>query len=103
MKHFLFKTIVGILLVFIVCSCGDPDYGQYDKETVPYTKESRFFVLPLPYDQEISDFQILVDKKTRIEYLFYRNGHQGGLTPLLDENGNITYYEGVTEYQILNK
>jgi len=87
MKHSFIKSIIGILLILSICSCGGP-------ETVPHTEKSRFFVLPLPYDKETSDFQILVDKETRVQYLIFRDLYQCGLTPLLDKDGNITFYEG---------
>ncbi len=90
MKHYSFiKSIIGILLILSICSCGGPE-----KETVQHTEKSRFFVLHLPNDQEISDFEILVDKETRVQYLFFRDFYQCGLTPLLDKDGNITFYEG---------
>ena len=92
MKHSFIKSIIGILLILSICSCGGPDTTK--KETVQHTGKSRFFVLHLPNDQEISDFEILVDKETRVQYLFFRDIHQCGLTPLLDKDGNITFYEG---------
>lgn len=33
--------------------------------------------------------QILVDKETGVHYLVWKSGYAGGITPLLDENGNI--------------
>lgn len=36
---------------------------------------------------KINTTEILVDKKTGINYLFVRDGYAGGLTVLLDENG----------------
>lgn len=93
MKHYSFiKFIIGILLILSINSCGSPDITK--KETVQYTEKSRFFVLHLPNDQEVSNFEILVDKETRVQYLFFRDIHQCGLTPLLDKDGNITFYEG---------
>ena len=94
MKHSFIKSIIGILLILSICSCGGPEINKYDTSTVPHTEKSRFFVLPLPYDKETSDFQILVDKETRVEYLFFQSGYQGALTPLLDKDGNITFYKG---------
>ena len=94
MKHSFIKSITGILLILSICSCGGPEINKYDTSTVPHTEKSRFFVLHLPNDQEISDFEILVDKETRVQYLFFRDIHQCGLTPLLDKDGNITFYEG---------
>ena len=32
--------------------------------------------------------EIWVDKETGVNYLFHASGYAGGLTPLLDRNGN---------------
>lgn len=50
-------------------------------------KDDRFIVL---YEQGgiLNDnIQILVDKKTGVNYMFIHSGHAGGLTPLLDRDG----------------
>ena len=36
----------------------------------------------------MTNAQIIVDKETGVNYLFVHWGYGGGLTPLLDENGN---------------
>lgn len=33
--------------------------------------------------------QIIVDLKTGVHYLVWRSGYAGGITPLLDEDGNV--------------
>lgn len=33
--------------------------------------------------------KILVDKETGVHYLAWKSGYAGGITPLLDENGNV--------------
>lgn len=33
--------------------------------------------------------QILVDKETGVNYLVWSTGYTGGITPLLDTNGNV--------------
>ena len=33
--------------------------------------------------------QILVDKKTGVHYLSWQSGYAGGITPLLDNEGNV--------------
>ncbi len=33
--------------------------------------------------------QILVDKETGVHYLVWKSGYAGGITPLLDKNGNV--------------
>jgi hypothetical protein len=50
-------------------------------------KDDRFLVT---YNQGgiLNDtVQILVDKKTGVNYLFIHSGHAGGLSPLLDSEG----------------
>lgn len=37
----------------------------------------------------LSGVKIWVDKETGIHYLFSWDGYAGGLTPLLDENGQV--------------
>ncbi len=37
----------------------------------------------------ISIFEIWVDTITGVHYLYHRDGNSGGLTPLLNENGNV--------------
>lgn len=32
---------------------------------------------------------ILVDKETGVHYLLWKEGYAGGITPLLDEKGNV--------------
>ncbi|MCD7847029.1 MAG: DUF6440 family protein [Oscillospiraceae bacterium] len=32
--------------------------------------------------------KIIVDKETGVNYLVWKNGYAGGITPLLDEQGN---------------
>ena len=40
------------------------------------------------YDQGIlSILEIWVDRETGVNYLFRHDGHAGGLTPLLDQDG----------------
>lgn len=44
------------------------------------------------YSQGVSNvFEIWVDTETGINYLFHAGGYAGGLTPLLDESGDIVF------------
>lgn len=49
-------------------------------------KEKRFIKV---YSQSMGDMQIWVDKETGVNYLFRQSGYSGGLTPLLDAEGNV--------------
>ena len=37
----------------------------------------------------LSTGKIIVDTQTGVNYLFCQEGYAGGLTPLLDRNGNV--------------
>ena len=37
----------------------------------------------------MSGNRIIVDKETGVHYLFSFNGYAGGVTPLLDKDGNV--------------
>ena len=42
------------------------------------------------YEQGIINvIEIWVDKETGVNYMFRRDGSAGGMTPLLDKNGNV--------------
>ena len=50
-------------------------------------KNNRFETV---YSQGTLDVvKVLVDKETGVNYVFAKEGYAGGLTPLLDENGNV--------------
>lgn len=38
---------------------------------------------------KLTPFEIWVDKETGVNYIFHQSGYSGGLTPLLDANGNV--------------
>lgn len=50
-------------------------------------KEERFHVQTVKNDPFGLGSQILIDKKTGVNYLFVQSGYAGGLTPLLDRDG----------------
>ncbi|MBE6772520.1 MAG: xylan 1,4-beta-xylosidase [Ruminococcaceae bacterium] len=49
------------------------------------SKEKRFEKVYSQGALEVT--QILVDRETGVNYLFYQSGNAGGLTPLLDREG----------------
>ena len=40
------------------------------------------------------DYFIVADKETKVMYLLIYSGYRAGITALLDENGEIQFYEG---------
>ena len=58
-------------------------------------KEERFIRV---YSENLGAEQILIDKKTGVNYLFVQNGYAGGLAVLVDANGrpvvtSVSQYE----------
>lgn len=51
-------------------------------------KNNRFEIIYTQGSSFTQLVQLLVDKETGIQYLFTQSGSAGGLTPLLDADGN---------------
>ncbi len=49
-------------------------------------KEKRFKKI---HSENMGSVQILQDTQTGVNYLFCQSGYAGGLTPLLDKDGNV--------------
>ena len=58
-------------------------------------KEERFLRV---HSENMGSEQILVDKKTGVNYLFVQSGYAGGLTVLVDANGK-PIVTPVSQYQ----
>ena len=83
------KLSIGFLVVFtagflvVFTTLGLMDCTQ--------TKENRFIEIC-----KYSDADLLIDKETKIIYVKYHLSGIG-ITPLLDSEGNVQYYEGNLE------
>ena len=55
------------------------------------TNHSRFFYMNIPGEKI---YCIMVDRETRVEYLCHSRSYLGGLSPLLDYKGEVTFYTG---------
>lgn len=49
-------------------------------------KDKRFEKI---YSQGLGEVKILVDRETGVNYLYIGEGYGGGVTPLLDAQGNV--------------
>lgn len=50
-------------------------------------KDKRFIVTEKEGSEFTNFVQVIVDKKTGVNYLWVKSGYSGGLTPLLDREG----------------
>ena len=53
-----------------------------------FGKDKRFFVKHKE-EHGLSSIRVWVDRQTGVNYLLMTYGNGGGLTPLLDENGQV--------------
>ena len=62
-------------------------------------KDARFHVESVKDHGFAVGTQIIVDKKTGVNYLFFQNGYAGGLTPLLNRDGTPVITTVSPEYE----
>ena len=90
MKRFLAILLVIISVTLIFCSCthGNARYGNGNAFI-----SSRFQIIE--YSENFFGFEsVIVDKETGVLYLWTKVGYGAGLTPLLDSEGNVQFYDG---------
>lgn len=97
MKKFLLSILLTVLSLFCFTSCSDnnSNYENY----VP-TQGAMFVCVESYTDPYLGDVKILVDKETRIMYLYYweRGNDQhfsSSITVLYDSKGMPKKYVGV--------
>lgn len=93
MKKIFSLVLILVLPLVLLCGCGTKsvDYKDYEQR---FIFVGGYEPIKSPDDWSVNLY-LLVDKETKIIYLY--EGHRGGLTPLLDKKGNITYYNGSLE------
>lgn len=97
LKKYIATTILVILCVFCLSSCGieNENYEEYKP-----TQGSMFICVESYTDPYLGDVKILVDKETRITYMYYwknSNNDYGvsGITVIYDSKGEPKKYNGV--------
>lgn len=87
------KLLVGLLtstMMFSLVGCGDTTKLRLDTDDATYnvhSEDDRFMKI-----DSINGW-IYVDKETKVQYLFVKRGNGGGLTVLVDAEGNPLLYE----------
>lgn len=94
------KIIIALLLLVIIslstitgCSVPNESYSEHKPEYGP-----QFMLLESYHDPYIGDVEILVDKNTRVMYVYlsYCDNESNGkaLTVLYDSDGKVRRYSG---------
>lgn len=87
------KLLVGLLTSVIMLSlvgCGDTTKLRLETDDATYnvhSEDDRFMKI------ESINGWIYVDKETKVQYLFIKRSNGGGLTVLVDAEGNPLLYE----------
>lgn len=79
MKKKFICLLLSMLCVFAFVGCGE----YTEPETIEQEKMTEFMEI---YCEGTK--WILVHKETKVMYLFVKSGYGGGLTVMVDENGN---------------
>lgn len=97
LKKYISTTILVILCSFCLSSCGieNKNYEEYKP-----TQGSMFTCIESYTDPYLGDVKILVDKETKIMYMYYwknSNNDYGvsGITVLYESDGKPKKYSGV--------
>lgn len=84
-------TILILALCILFAGCAERDE---DERRVYYVCEGITFVEVVVYDGVKQPYVILVHKETRVMYVKESEPYQGGMSVMLDENGNPLLWEG---------
>jgi hypothetical protein len=83
MKHIIPVVLAVIIMALLLVSCtktGDDAFAT-----------GRFLVVE-DHTGATCRETIIVDTETNVMYLWVRNGYAAGLTPLLDGDGNVQFW-----------
>lgn len=87
MKKFPVLILAAAITVSLVgCSSADENKPRYPFGSDRFETSDR--LIGTTNEQNA----IIVDKETGVMYLWVQRGNAGGLTPLLDENGQVQFY-----------
>lgn len=95
MKKFLILLLIMIISIFALTGCAENnrDYSEHKPEYGP-----QFMLLENYKDPYIGDVEILVDKNTRVMYLYlsYCDNESNGkaITVLYNNEGKVRRYSG---------
>ena len=94
MKKIILWLVISVVILFTLTSCKqNENYNEHMPEYGP-----QFILLEAYDDPYLGEVEILVDKNTRVMYLYlsYCNTKSNGkaLTVLYDSEGNVRRYTG---------
>lgn len=86
-RVFYVLMVVTLFLMLSASSC------ERSSENVDRYFGDRFECIESNYRFGGGSYTVIVDTETNVLYLWVVDGYQGGLTPLLDSNGEVQFYQ----------
>lgn len=85
------KLLLCMLCALTLTGCGDVKEikSEYEEAREEQIDSRRFLEINLD-----GPGRIYVDKETRVQYLYFGNGYGGGVSVLVDSDGEPLLYEG---------
>lgn len=92
------KSLICLLLLSLsLVGCVKDSYEDNSDSVGEVTIAGRNFKSIQGRDDDFGWYEILVDKETKVQYLFNEENHQGGLVVIVDADGKPILYEGEVE------
>jgi hypothetical protein len=86
------KRIIAILcLCLLLTGCGT---SYKDAVSVSETIGGGYFTQIKIWDDSEAFYRIVYANDTKVKYLIWKNGYQGGITPLYNADGSLQVYKG---------
>lgn len=86
MKKKLICLILSVLCLIAFCGCKEID--ENGNEVTAHFSVGTFIVV-----EESHPYMIIVHKETKVMYLYHKGTYGGGITIMLDENGEPLLWE----------
>ena len=88
------KKFLAIILSVVACCALFSGCSSKSEKIVTSELDERFLILNDTNNGWSGYRQIIVDKETGVMYLFVGIGYRGGLTVMVDSEGNPLIYNG---------
>lgn len=88
----LIAVFLTIVFAFGLVGCG----AKEGEEAHVFPLDDRFYIVVDTNDSHGVSY-LIVDRETRVQYLFIDSGYQGGMSVVLGADGKPLLYEGELE------
>lgn len=96
MKRTVAALFIGALMVIGISGCdGTPLEDDSSELNInSYTGNTRFVTNDGHELRDVTDYEIIIDQETGVQYLFYQLGYTSGMSALVDSDGSPILADG---------